>query len=374
MTPRDRVLSSVAGNEVLPVPVDVFENGVHPLLEAGLRSRLGIRGAYEGVLRALGAEMRWGGPTYVGPPLELASYEDVEVVFPCTRFERSIWGTVEGLATFSEEFDRPLAYAETVAEVEAYRWPDPDWFDYSRLQWLGYDESVPVREWAEQNGVYARIVGGWNPIFSRIMELVGFERGLMQTAGRSDLIEAMVAKIAEYLEEFYTRLAQAARGHADILGFGDDFASQEGMIISPRQWRRYFLPVWRRLFQIGHDNGFIVQMHMCGAVRPVLGDLIDAGLQVYQVTQVTAKGMDPRELKREFGRDLTFYGGVNTQGTLPYGSPDAVRHEVQDLIEAMAKDGRFILSSMHFLMDDVPPGNAIAMYDEARTYRPTWVR
>jgi uroporphyrinogen decarboxylase len=355
------------------VPVDVFENGIHPRLETGLRARLNIHGAYEDVLQGLGAEMRWAGPTYIGPPLEPVSY-DAEVVFPCTRFERSIWGTVEGLATFSEEFDRPLAYAETVAEVDAYRWPDPDWFDYEALQWLGYEAPVPVAQWAQQNGNYARIVGGWNPIFSRIMELVGFERGLMQIAAQPDMVEAMVAKIEGYLVEFYTRLARATRGHADIMGFGDDFASQEAMILSPRHWRRYFLPVWRRLFEIAHDHGFLVQMHMCGAVRPILSDLIDAGLNIYQVMQVTAKGMDPQELKREFGADVTFYGGINTQGTLPYGSPDDVRREVRELIEIMARDGCFILSSMHFLMDDVPPENAMAMYDEARAYRPAWAR
>lgn len=141
------------------------------------------------------------------------------------------------------------------------------------------------------------------------------------------------------------------------------------MLVAPNKWREYFLPLWKRLFAIAHEHGMRVGLHSCGAVRPVLSDLIDAGLDILQVVQVTAVGMDAAELKREFGRHLAFYGGMDTQHILPQGSPADVRREVRRLIDILGTDGRFILASMHFLMDDVPVENVLAMYDEARTYR-----
>jgi uroporphyrinogen decarboxylase len=111
-------------------------------------------------------------------------------------------------------------------------------------------------------------------------------------------------------------------------------------------------------------------MHSYGAVRPVLGNLIDAGLDVFEVVQITADGMDPVGLKREFGAHLTFYGAVDSQKILPYGTPNDVRREVRRLVDTLGKRGRYILASMHLLMDDVPVENVLAMYDEARSYQP----
>jgi uroporphyrinogen decarboxylase len=111
-------------------------------------------------------------------------------------------------------------------------------------------------------------------------------------------------------------------------------------------------------------------MHSCGAVRPVIGDLIDAGLDILEVVQVHASGMDAANLKREFGADLAFYGGIDVQELMPYGSVEDVRREVRWLVDTLGVGGRYILAPSHFLMDDVPVANVIALYDEARTYSP----
>ena len=375
MLPRERVLAATSGYEVLPVPMDVFENGIYPQLEVGLREHFGLEKAhFSDLLVALGADLRWGTPIYVGPELEQAAYEG-EVAFPFKRIIRNIWGTWEGFATYSDLLERPLAEAHTIADVEAHKWPDPVWFDYDRMTWIMYpeDESLSMPEWAEANADFARIAGdGWSPLFSRVMDLCGFEEGLLKISTEPAVVSAIVNKVGEFYEGYYTHLAKSARGYADFISFGDDFAHQGGMILSPDHWRKFFLPVWKRLFAIAHENDLKPMMHMCGSVRPVLGDLIDAGLEVFEVMQVTAAGMDPVELKREFGQHLTFYGGINTQETLPYGTSEDVRQEVRERIEVMAKGGRYILASMHFLMDEVPPENVLAMYDEARAYVPTW--
>jgi len=370
MTPRDRVLASLEGNPVFPVPTDVFENGLHPKLEEKLLQHYGLaEGAHEELLRALGACLRWAKPLYVGPRPE----EDLsrEPTYPHQKVTRNIWGTWDGWATYYDGIDRPLRSAETVAEVEAHYWPSADWFDYSRVGWVWNtpDSHLPIAQWAAVTTDYARLGGGWNPIFCRIMDLYGMETGLMHLAARPDLIHATVEQIGQFLEKFYLRLASAGKGYYDFLAFGDDFASQRGMLLSLSHWRRYFLPVWKRLFAIAHEHGMKTVLHSCGSVRAVLGDLIDAGLDVLQVVQVTAVGMEPAELKREFGRHLAFYGGMDTQHIMPSGRTSDVRIQTRRLIDILGKGGRYIFSTMHFLMDDVPLENALAMYEEAKSYR-----
>jgi uroporphyrinogen decarboxylase len=257
-----------------------------------------------------------------------------------------------------------------VADVHAHRWPEPDWFAYDRIGWFEDDsaEYLPVAEWAAKRRGVIRIAGGFDPVFSRVMDLCGMERGLMLMAASPQVVHALIGHIADFLDEYYRRLAQAGQGHIDFIGFGDDFAGQAGMLISPRMWREYFMDVWKRLFAVAHAYGMKASLHSCGAVRPVLGDLIDAGLDVFEVVQVTANGMGPVDLKREFGSHLTFYGGMDTQHILPHASPEAVRSEVRRLADTLGKNGRFILANMHLLMEDVPTANVLAMYDEARRY------
>jgi uroporphyrinogen decarboxylase len=102
----------------------------------------------------------------------------------------------------------------------------------------------------------------------------------------------------------------------------------------------------------------------------VIGDLIDAGLDILEVVQVGAAGMEPAALKREFGAHLTFYGGMDVQRVLPQGSADEVRAEVRRLAELLGRHGRFLLANCHLLMDDVPTRNVLAMYDEANHFSP----
>ncbi len=366
------MLACVAGQELYPVPTDVMENRIYPALEADLRQRFGLRDDdYEGLLQALGAHARWCKPRYVGPALEDAPFQP-PCSFPAKKATRGIWGSWVGMNTHTDAIERPLAGIESAQDVHAHRWPDPDWFDYGMV--AGYatdlDRYYPIAAWAAMEADYARIAGSFDPLFCRITELCGMEQGMVLMAARPDLIHALVGHIGEFLEEYYRRVADAGRGYLDFLAFGDDFAGQGGMLISPRRWREYFLPTWRRLFGVAHAHGMKVLFHSCGSIRPVLGDLIDAGMDAYEVVQHTTAGMDPIELKRDFGADITFYGGVDTQELLPFGTPARVREEVRRMIDIFGRGGRFVLSSMHLLMDDVPAANVVAMYAEASTYVP----
>jgi uroporphyrinogen decarboxylase len=189
---------------------------------------------------------------------------------------------------------------------------------------------------------------------------------------RPDLIDTAIAHILEFYEEYYRRFAKSAQGYFDVLEFGDDFASQASMLFSPVSWRRYFLPAWRKLFAIAHEFGFKTMMHSCGAIRPILPDLINGGLDIFEVVQTTAIGMDAGELKREFGQDLVFYGGMDVQKIMPNDTPADIRLESRRLINVFGKDGGYIFETSHFMMDDIPVENVLAMYDEGSTYVPPW--
>jgi uroporphyrinogen decarboxylase len=372
-TPRARVLAAMNGEMVSPVPFDIFLNYIYPDLASELYRSFNLAETdTEGLLRALDAHLRCGKPLYNGPPLEELPH--IPPAAPATMVFRGIWGTLEGIETWSEVFEHPLQYAETTADIHAHPWPDPDWMDYTRLGWFSDTPAnyLPVAQWADKYRNFARWVTDWQPLFSRLMDLFGMQAGLMNMAQRPDLIEAATAHIADYLEEYYQRLAASVQGQADILGFGDDFAGQQGLIMSPRMWRRYFLPVWKRLFPIAHQYGMKASLHSCGAVRAVLGDLIDAGLDMLEVTQVTAEGMDAAAIKNDFGSHLTFYGGLDIQSILNLGTPEQVRTEVRRLIDILGKDGRYILTSCHFLLDDIPAENVLAMHAEARSHVPIW--
>jgi len=377
MNQRERALSAINGYEVFPIPVDVFENGIHWELEKQLKKHFKLAESdYEGLLRSLNAHIRFGMPLYIGQPLEEIDIPEEELSYPNKSFHKNIWGAWEGLGTFSsgqaiKNLQRPLESARTVDDIKINSWPNPDWFDYERIGWMQdeADQYTPIAQWAIHNNEFARSVGDWCPIFSRIMELFGMETGLINIVARPDLIRAAINYICEFYEEYYRRLAQTCHDYADILYYGDDFASQQGLLLNPQMWREYFLPCWERLFAIAHDHGMRSMMHMCGGVREVLGDLIDVGLDIYDVVQLNAKGNDPEELKREFGADITFYGGMDTQKILPYGTPKEIRYAVRQLVDTFGKGGGFILTSSHFMMDDVPIENVLAFYEEAQEYK-----
>ena len=137
-------------------------------------------------------------------------------------------------------------------------------------------------------------------------------------------------------------------------------------MFSPDTWRRMVKPHLARCFDVGDGHGLAVAYHCCGALRPIIPDLIEMGLDVLNPIQPGCPGMDPLELKQEFGHDLTFMGGVDTQGLLPNGSADEVRRATRRLIDGMTSDGGgYILAASHTIPPETPEENIFAMYAEA---------
>ena len=246
----------------------------------------------------------------------------------------------------------------TVEDVESYSWPKTEWFDFSTL----IEDCHRYRD-------YAVMCGGWAPLLSRVFELFGMEKALIYLYERPDLIHATIAKVTDFYYEFYDKALQAARGGIHIIGFGDDFATQRDLLLNPAMWREYSKEPLDRLFSLGKKHGAYVYFHSCGAVRTVLHDLVEIGLDVLFPVQPNARGMKHRELKAEYGDALAFWGGIDVQHVLPFGTVEDVRRHVRERIEILGAGGGYILSSSHNLLKAFPLENILAMYDEASRTR-----
>jgi uroporphyrinogen decarboxylase len=155
----------------------------------------------------------------------------------------------------------------------------------------------------------------------------------------------------------------------DVVAFGDDLGMQSGPQISPEMYRRIFKPRHSRMWKAAKSLAPVkVMLHCCGGVRELLPDLIDAGLDAINPVQITCSGMEPRGLKRDFGKDIVFWGGgCDTREVLPHGTPAEVRDHVRRQVEIMSKDGGFVFQQVHNILANVPPENVVAMFDAVRS-------
>jgi len=349
MNSKERVLAALNHQITDRIPISRCHGFWTPETRQALMTRFKLR-REETLDALLKFDVQWLEPVYRGPDLGQGN----------EGRPTSIWGLAEGVYTYSEQFPRPLANIQTVNQIESYHWPKVDWFDFSTVnrcanQFREYALAAPV---------------SWSPIFSRIADLCGFESALMLLHTNPIFIEAMVEKITEFNCSFYSNLLDAASGLIDILLVGDDPAGQDRMLMKPDIWRRYFKPSLKRIFEIAKSRGVLVMYHICGNCRVIIPDLIEIGMDILMPLQISAKEMDPVELKQEFGRDISFWGGVDVQQFLPNANPEQVRQEVRRLIDILGKDGGYVLSSSHNLLPDVPLDNILAMYDEAINYHP----
>jgi uroporphyrinogen decarboxylase len=171
------------------------------------------------------------------------------------------------------------------------------------------------------------------------------------------LVEIHLAKLESYLS--------AVGEFIDIIVFGDDLGMQTGPQMSPQMYRRIFKPrhqlLWRRAKELADVK---VMLHCCGGVRELLPDLIDAGLDAINPVQTNCRGMDPAELKAEFGESLTFWGGgCDTRDVLPKGTPAQVTEHVRKQVDILSPGGGFVFQQVHNILADVPPENVVAMFE-----------
>ncbi len=200
--------------------------------------------------------------------------------------------------------------------------------------------------------------------FEMYWRLRGMQATMLDMADDPEFARSMLS----HCMDFAIQLGEAAcdRFPLDWLWTGDDVAAQSGMMISPKSWKNLIKPGLRRVFEVGKSRGLWVAFHCCGGLRPIIPDLIEIGLNVLNPIQGNCPGMDPFNLKKEFGDKLSFMGGVDTQNLLPYASVSEVRRTTEELIQAMTADGGgYILAASHTIPPETPDENIFAMYAEA---------
>ncbi len=201
-------------------------------------------------------------------------------------------------------------------------------------------------------------------VFEMYWRLRGLENAILDIAMDQDLTRAMFRKCADFALLLSRRAC--AELPIDWLWCGDDVAGQSSMVMSPATWRELIKPLMAEIFSVGRSHGLWVANHCCGALRPIIPDLVEIGLDVLNPVQAGCPGMDPLELKREFGGVLSFMGGVDTQNLLPFGSASEVRRQTEKLIQGMtAGGGGYILAASHTIPPETPDENIFALYEVA---------
>ena len=346
MTSHDRVEAAYNHVEADRVPA-LFKND-EPPLTAALIDATGAS-SRDDMLDRLGIDIRIETPPYTGPPL------------PDTDDGRQVthWGTIGG--TYTQTDPRPLAHVRSLGDLAGWQPPSPDWFDYDAF----------ARNCAHWTG-RAVMAASWEPLFCGLCDLVGMEKGLMMLASDPPLADAIVDIVHNFSIEKVRRSLAAAGDRVQICYWGDDFATDKALMMGYDCWKRFFRKPMARIIAAIRDAGVHAHVHCCGAMAELLPDFIDMGVESIEPCQFHLPAMDPVRLKREFGHHLVFFGGVDSQHVLPFGSPDDVRRETRSRIDVVGKAGGYVSGSDHSLLADIPPHNVLAMYREIGSFRPRY--
>ena len=189
----------------------------------------------------------------------------------------------------------------------------------------------------------------------------GFETTLIDCITEEDFY-------AELLDRFtdlsLAMIEECADIPADAIMMGDDWGDQRGILIGPERWRKFFKPRYARIFEAIHDQGKLTIMHCCGSAADIMPDAIEIGLDVIESVQPEAGGMNPYGLKEAWGDGITFWGGLGSQSTIPFGTPDGIRGEIHRLRSEMSRGGGYILAPAKPLRPETPTENAVAVVEE----------
>jgi uroporphyrinogen decarboxylase len=189
-------------------------------------------------------------------------------------------------------------------------------------------------------------------------------------AADEKLVELVADRVVEWLEAWWTRYMKEIGDLVQVVQMGDDLGGQDGPLFSPELYRRVFKPREARLIRIVRKHSRAkIYFHSCGAIREYIPDLIEIGVDAINPVQVQAKDMGSAGLKRDFGKDLSFWGGgANPNAVMSRGTPEDVRREVKQRMEDFAPGGGFVFASVHNTQSEVPPENVVAFFDAALEY------
>jgi uroporphyrinogen decarboxylase len=384
--PRDRVLAALAHREADRVPCDLgatVDTGIHHVAYRKLLEHMGkrhlIKPADETRFIDLG-----GGLAQVDPEVAEALKVDARGLLPggpSTPKQANIqragddevlvdllgakWFRPPGGYYFDQkEGSYPLQAATTVADLEAYPWPEVA--SAQRLKGLRDSVKALGQDYAI---IMGDPVGG---VFASGFRLRGYMEFYLDLGGDHAFAGALMDKLTEVKLRYWDAILSEVGDLIDIALFEDDLGQQDRTMVSPKMYRELILPRHRQLFSFVKQkmSGSVrVMLHSDGSLYDIIPDLIEAGVDILNPIQVSAAKMDTKSLKREFGKDLVFWGaGADSQGVLGSGSADQVEEEVKRRIDDLAPGGGFVFSTIHNIQPEVPPANIVAMYETAHEY------
>jgi len=258
----------------------------------------------------------------------------------------------------------PLKNVRNVREVREYNW-SKHFISDEYVRFLERKAEI-----LSKSTEYAILYHGAGSIHEWGQGLRGWKNWLIDLVSRKHIAEAMIEEMMEVLRYNLKRLVSALDGKIQIIGFGDDLGTQVGPQISLKTYREMLKPWHEELFQyVKKHSKLYVFLHSCGSIYQLMPDLIDAGVDILNPVQISARDMDPERLKKEFGEQLTFWGGgIDTQNVLNRASPEQVAEHVRRNISIFARGGGYVFNQVHNIQADVPPENVVAMFDAAYKY------
>ena len=322
--------------------------GGHPKVTRNIKSILGTESEDEALYNILSIDFKTIRPQYIGKPLE--SNDDGSF--------NTDWGIRRGGAHYGQALNHPLASLDHVAQVERYPFPNPDNYNFVI--------SEPQREWAKD---YCLIGGTWAPFFHDSTELVGMEKLFVDMYFNPAFVQAVIEKCFDFYYELDRRTFACNKGIIDMYFIGNDFGSQRQLLLSPEMWRKYYKPYVNELINQAKRNGCVTAVHSCGSINQIIPDLIEIGVDAINPIQVNAANMQPEMLIKEYGSDIVFFGGIDVNEILQFGSEQRVREETRRIIDILGKHGRYIVAASHdYILPEVPARNVIAIFSEAIKY------
>jgi uroporphyrinogen decarboxylase len=259
---------------------------------------------------------------------------------------------------YMEVIEHPLAHVDEAQEIEDFPFPDP-------LADGRYDDAAMVIEKYQDD--YFVIGDVELTMFDMMQQLVGMEKLLVDMAMGADYIEPLIDKCKEFALAVGKKLiSMGVHG----IWTGDDFGAQNGMLISPRMWRQYFKERYRQVYADlkAVNPDVLIMQHCDGAVAPILGDWIEVGLEVFNPVQPNVPGHEPEDLKSKFGDRMSFWGAIDQQKLLPFGTPEEIEADVKAKIDVLGRGGGYMVAPAHIIQADAPMENVEAFIAAAKKH------
>ena len=383
MNSRERVLTALDHEEPDRVPFDLggtVVTGIQAKAYRRLRQYLGLPEKEvtiidmlqqlalvdDDVMQRLGVDVRNVSPRSTASfKIEVKETPDGRYHYFYDEYQIGWRMPIDG-GMYYDMFEHPLSGEITPEDVDRYALPDP--LDPVRFSGLR-EGSLKVLEQEKRALIIGNISAG---IFELYLWTRGFKDGYADWAGNPNLAQKMLRKYMELQMAYWEKMFDVMQGiPIDVVQMADDVAGQNGMLISPNSYRKQVKPLHKEMFDYIHSKSDAkIFFHSCGSVRTIIPDLIETGVDILNPVQVNAAKMDSAELKREFGKDICFWGGgVDTQMAFDENHTTAeVRADVRRRLEDFMPGGGFVFNTVHNIQGNVPPENIMAMWETIQEY------